>query len=75
MSLGMIDHVVKSCLNDKINSRNDKSSQNTEPEIKIRYFKLPFIGLQSKTQKKVEQLCRRFCKTLKVKLVFTSEKL
>ena len=39
-------------------------------------FKLPFIGLHSKlTQKKVDQLCKRFCKSLKVKLVFTSEKL
>ena len=26
-------------------------------------------------QKKIDQLCKRFCKSLKVKLVFTSEKL
>ena len=72
----MIDHVVKSYLNDKINCRNEKSSENTESEIKIRYFRLPFIGLHSKlTQKKVDQLCKRFCKSLKVKLIFTSEKL
>ena len=72
----MIDHIVKSYLNDKINCRNEKSSENTESEIKIRYFKLPFIGLHSKLmQKKIDQLCTRFCKSLKVKLVFTSEKL
>ena len=72
----MIDHIVKSCLNDKINCRNEKWSQNTESEIKIRYFKLLFIGLHSKLmQKKVYQLCKWFCKSLKVKLVFTSEKL
>ena len=70
--LKMIDHVVKSYLNDKIICRNEKSSENTESEIKISYFKLPFIGLHSKlTQKKVDQLC----KSLKIKLVFTSEKL
>ena len=44
--------------------------------IKIRCFKLPFIGLHSKLmQKKIDQLFKRFCKSLKVKLVFTSEKL
>ena len=72
----MIDHIVKSYLNDKINCRNGKSSENAKSEIKIRYFKLPFIGLHSKLmQKKIDQLCKRFCKSLKVKLVFTSEKL
>ena len=72
----MIENVVKSYLNDKINCRNEKSSENTESEIKIRYFKLPFIGLHSKlTQKKVDQLCKRFCKSLKVKLIFTNAKL
>ena len=72
----MINHVVKSYLNDKINYRNEKSSENTESEIKIRYFKLPFIGLHPKlTQKKVEQLCKNLSKSLKVKLIFGSEKL
>ena len=64
----MTDHIVKSYLNDKINCRNE----NRESEIKITSFKLPFIGLHSKVmQKKIDQLC----KSLKVKLVFTSEKL
>ena len=50
----MIDHVVKSYLNENINCRNEKSFQNTESEIKIMYFKLLFIGLPSKlTQNKV----------------------
>ena len=58
--LKMIDHIVKSYLNDMINCRNGKTSQNTESEIKIRYFKLPFIELDSKVrQKKVDQLCKR----------------
>ena len=46
------------------------------PNIETRYFKLPFIGMYSKvTQNKIEKLCKRFCKTPKVKLVFTSNKL
>ena len=68
----MTDHIVNSYLNDKINCRNE----NGESEINIRSFKLLFIGLHSKvTQKKIDQLCKRFRKSLKVKLVFTSEKL
>ena len=60
--LKMIDHIVKSYLNDKINCRNEKSSENAELEIKIRYFKLPFIGLHSTVmQNKIDQLCKRFC--------------
>ena len=74
--LKIIDHVVKSYLNDKINCRNEKSSENTESKIKIRFFKLPFIGIYSKqTQKKVDQFCKRFCKNPKVRLIFTGEKL
>ena len=34
----MIDHVVKSYLNDKINCRNEKSCENAESEIKIRFL-------------------------------------
>ena len=36
----MIYHIVKSYLNDKINCRNEKSSEKAESEIKIRYFNL-----------------------------------
>ena len=55
--LKMTDHIVKSYLNDKIYCRNEKSSENAESEIKIRYFKLRFIGLHSKLmQMKIDQL-------------------
>ena len=71
-SLKMIVYIVKSYLNDKINCGNEKRFQNAESEIKIRYFKLSFIVLHSKLmKKKIDQLC----KSLKVKLVSTSEKL
>ena len=74
--LKMISHVVKSHLNDKIKCRNEKSAQITVSDVEIRYFKLRFIGVNSKLkQKEVHQLCKRFYKSLKVKLIFTSEKL
>ena len=50
--LRMIGHIVKSYLNDKINCKNEKISGNAESEIKIRYFKLPFIGLHSTLMEK-----------------------
>ena len=46
--LKMIHDIIKSYLNGKINCKNEKSSENAETEIKIRYFKLPFVGLHSK---------------------------
>ena len=59
--LKRIGPVVKSYLNDKINCWNEKTSQNTEPEIKVRYLNYRFFGLHSKDrQKQVEQLCKRF---------------
>ena len=55
---------------------NKRSMPVEMPNIKTRYFKLPFIGMYSKvTQIKIERLCKRFCKNGKVKLVFTSNKL
>ena len=46
------------------------------PNIEMKYFKLPFIGMYSKvTQTKIEKLCKRFCKNVKVKFIFTSDKL
>ena len=57
--LKMIDDIIKSYLNDKINCKNEKSSENAETEIKIRYFTLPFIGLHSKLMRKnIDQLCK-----------------
>ena len=53
--LKMIDHIVKSYLNEKMNCRNKKSSENRKSENKIRYFKLPSIGLNSKLTQKILQ--------------------
>ena len=58
--LKMTDHITKSYLNDKINCRNEWSSQNTESEIKITYFQLPFIGTHSKLTRKYFAIVWRF---------------
>ena len=72
----MIDNVIKKYLQNAINKTNAGSMPVEMPNIETRYFKLPFIGMYSKlTQKKIERLCKRYCKNAKVKLVFTSDKL
>ena len=72
----MIDNVIKKYLQNAVNKANTGSMPVEMPNIETRYFKLPFIGMYSKvTQNKIEKLCKRFCKSAKVKLVFTSNKL
>ena len=72
----MIDNVIKKYLQNTINKTNTGSMSVEMPNIERRYFKLPFIVMYSKvTQNKIEKLCKRFCKNVKVKLVFTSNKL
>ena len=72
----MIDNVIKKYLQNAINKTNTGSMSVEMPNIETRYFELPFIGMYAKvTQNKIEKLYKRFCKTVKVKLVFTSDKL
>ena len=67
----MIHNVIKTYLQNAVNKMNTGSMPVEMPNIETRYFKLPFIGMYSKvTQNKVEKLCKRFCKSAKVKLVF-----
>ena len=74
--LTMIDNVIKKYLQNAVNNTNTGSMPVEMPNIETRYFKLPFIGMYSKvTQNKIEKLCNRFCKSAKVKLVFTSNNL
>ena len=74
--LTMIDNVIKKYLQNAVNKTNTGSMPVEMPNIETRYFKLPFIGMYSKvTQNKIEKLCNRFCKSAKVKLVFTSNNL
>ena len=71
----MIDNVIKKYLQiNIINKKNIGCVSGKTPSIK-RYFKLPFIGMYSKvTQNKIEKLCTKFCKNVKVRVVFTSDK-
>ena len=72
----MIDNVIKKYLQNAINKTNTRSMSVDMPNIETRYFKLPFLGMYSKvTQNKIEKLCKSFSKNVKVKLVFTSDKL
>ena len=72
----MRDNVIKKYLQNAINKANTGSMSVKMPNIERRYFKLPFIGMYSKvTQNKIEKLCKRFFKNIKVKIVFTSDKL
>ena len=74
--LKRIGPVVKSYLNDQINCWNEKTSQNTEPEIKVRYLSYRLLDYIPKSGKrKLNNFVKDFCKSLKVKLVFTSKKL
>ena len=74
--LSMIYNVIKKYLQNAINKTNTGSTSVEMPNIERRYFKLPFLGMYSKvTKNKIEKLCKRFCKNVKVKLVFTSDKL
>ena len=74
--LTMIDNVIKKYLQNAVNKTNTGSMPIEMPNIETRYFKLPFTGMYSKvSQNKIEKLCKRFCKSAKIKLVFTSNKL
>ena len=67
----MTDNVIKKYLQNAVNKTNTESMPAEMPNIETRYFKLAFIGMYSKvTQNKIENLCKRFCKSAKVKLVF-----
>ena len=68
--------VIKKYLQNAVNKTNTGSMPVEMLNIETRYFKLPFIRMYSKvTQNKIEKLCKRSCKSAKVKLVFTINKL
>ena len=67
---------MKKYLQNAIKNTNTGSMPVEILHIETQYFKLPFIGMHSKvTQNKIEKLYKRFCKNVKVKLVFTSNTL
>ena len=72
----MVDKVIKKYLQNSIYKTNTGNMPVEMPNIQIRYLKLPFICMYSDvTQNKIEKICKRFFKNVKVKLVVTNDKL
>ena len=72
----MIYNAIKKYLQNTIYKTNTGSMPVEVPNIEIRYLKLPFMCMYSDiTQNKIETICKRFCKNVKVKLVVTNDKL
>ena len=68
----LIDKIARSYLNNKISSGNKVN----QPESNTRYYKLPFIGrFSGQTQEKLNALIKKYCKSVSVKVVFTSFKI
>ena len=68
--------IMKKYLQNAVNKTNAGSMPVEMPNIETSCFKLPFIGMYSKVlQNKIEKIFKRFCKSAKVKLDFTSNKL
>ena len=74
----LIDRVVKSFINKCVITNKDVTTNdgNKESEIKVRYYKLPYRGkFSEEAQIKLDTISSRFCKSIKVKLVFTAFKI
>ena len=72
----MIDNVIKKYLQNSVYKTNTGNIPVEMPKNQIRYLKLPFICMYSDvTQNKIEKICKRFFKNVKVKLVVTNDKL
>ena len=72
----MIYNVIKKYLQNAIYKTNTGSMPVEVPNIEIRYLKLPFMCMYFDiTQNKIEKICKRFRKNVKVKLVVTNDKL
>ena len=69
----LIDKVVKNYLDSK---HDIKEQSTTRSEKKKRYFKLPYIGcFSNSTKKQLSTLVKKYCKSSKIKIVFTSFKI
>ena len=74
----LIDRVVKSFISKCVIKNNDVTTKdgNKESERTVRYYKLPYRGkFSEETQLKLDTISSRFCKSIKVKLVFTAFKI
>ena len=70
----LIDKQIQLCLNHKL-SENDTPKENSKKE-NTTYHKLPYIGdISVSTEKKVGELCKRFCKKTDINIVLTPFKI
>ena len=70
----LIDKQIQLCLNHKL-SENDTPKENSKKE-NTTYHKLPYIGdVSVSTEKKVGELCKRFCKKTDINIVLTPFKI
>ena len=62
----MIDNVIKKYIQNVINKTNTGSMSVEMPNIEMRYFKLPFIGMYSKHKTKLKNSVKDFAKMSKL---------
>ena len=61
---------IRKYLDQKYNPSNQ--IENINDETKLNYYKLPYIGKFSKqTQKRISEICNRYCKNLRIRLSFS----
>ena len=71
----LLDKICKNYLEQKYKNNSNENDVVTEGR-KVRYFKLPYIGKFSESvQKRINFLCKKYCKDSKIKIVFTSSKI
>ena len=63
----IIDRQIKNFLHNKISNNNKKK----DSECKINYYKLPYLGkISTLTKKKISSLCKKYCKSMNIQIVF-----
>ena len=48
---------------------------NSNKSDETRYYKLPYVGVSRTAQSRVQRLTKKFCKEIKIKLVFSTYKI
>ena len=71
--LRFVDKQVKFFLENKINEKSD--TVNATNNI-VKYYKLPYIGhISTDVKRKINRLCKFYCKSLNIKIVLTPFKI
>ena len=70
----LLDKVASDCIDNL--SSTPVNSLRSLPSLETKYFKLPFIGnFSNVVKKKIRFLTKRYCKSINIKLAFTSFKI